>query len=135
MQNQVYRSLRDEIGIRRLYSLRAAESKNEFVSLKLWNTKLDADNYGSSEAFRRNMVSARNLLESKASILKYDVKSHVINPRIFLLQHQSKYLPRLSREHIALREIGRSQANAQSENPLEENPEDKAQPETMIGWS
>lgn len=79
MHNDVFPSLREQEGIRRLYLLRSAGDSNEFASVTFWNTDWDVGRYTASVAFERNIESVKDLLESEPRITEFAVESHDVN--------------------------------------------------------
>lgn len=78
MRSDVFPTLKQQAGIRRMYLLRSPERRNEFVSLTLWNSKSEADSYGSS-AYSKNTQTVSNFLESDPVLTEYDVEFHYVN--------------------------------------------------------
>ncbi len=78
MRNEIFPSLRNQAGIRRMYLLRTP-GESDFVSLTLWDNKSYADAYGTSNSFTKNTESVRNMLESDPAVTQFDVDLHDVN--------------------------------------------------------
>lgn len=78
MRNEIFPSLRNQAGIRRMYLLRTP-GESDFVSLTLWDNKSYADAYGSSDSFTKNTESVRNMLETDPAVTQFDVDLHDVN--------------------------------------------------------
>ena len=79
MKDSVFPRTRKCQGARRLYLLRSTQSANDYVVLTLWDSKKDADGYGSSKAYTTNSDELLPLVTSEPSLTEYDVVVHDIN--------------------------------------------------------
>ena len=79
MKDSVFPRTKRCAGARRLYLLRSTQSSNDFVVLTLWDSKKDADGYGSSEAYAKNSEELLPLVTSEPSLTEYDVVVHDVN--------------------------------------------------------
>src|SRR5579862_9869236 len=77
VRENVHTDLRNQPGIRRMYLLRGGGS--EFVSLSFWNSKGEADEYGRSRLFSRNLELLRPYLESEPVLTEFEVEFHDVN--------------------------------------------------------
>ena len=77
VRENVHPNLKNQPGIRRMYLLRGGGS--EFVSLSFWNSKGEADKYGRSQLFSRNLELLRPYLESEPVLTEFDVEFHDVN--------------------------------------------------------
>ncbi|MDG6908583.1 MAG: antibiotic biosynthesis monooxygenase [Nitrososphaerota archaeon] len=79
MRKDVLPILKKQPGIRRIYLLRRSGGENEFESTTFWNKRSDADSYGKSDIFSKNVTSVRDFLESDPTVTEFDVESHDVN--------------------------------------------------------
>ena len=79
MKDSVFPRTKKCRGARRLYLLRSTKAKSDFVVLTLWDSKKDADGYGSSDAYSKNSDELLPLVISDPSLTEYDVVVHDLN--------------------------------------------------------
>jgi heme-degrading monooxygenase HmoA len=79
MKDSVFPRTKRCPGARRLYLLRSTQSSKDFVVLTLWDSKKDADGYGSSEAYNKNSEELLPLVTSEPSLTEYEVVVHDVN--------------------------------------------------------
>ena len=79
MKDSVFPRTKKCKGARRLYLLRSTKSKNDFVVLTLWDSKKEADGYGSSDAYTKNSDELLPLVTSDPALTEYDVEVHDVN--------------------------------------------------------
>lgn len=67
-----------EKGLRRFFLIRSVENMNEFVTLTLWNSKRDADNYQRSGRYAKNLGKIRDMLEGEPVLSEFHVELHKV---------------------------------------------------------
>ncbi|MGI0090108.1 MAG: antibiotic biosynthesis monooxygenase family protein [Nitrososphaerales archaeon] len=72
-------SVKKQKGARRHYLMRSPTNEREFVSITLWNTKEDADEYQKSGSYSTNVEAVRNFLDTEPVLSEYEVVFHDIN--------------------------------------------------------
>jgi quinol monooxygenase YgiN len=82
MKDKVYPELGRENGIRRVYLLRDAANRNEFVSLTLWDSRTDADAYESTGHYASNRDLVREYLEEDPVVSQFEVEYHTVSPAL-----------------------------------------------------
>jgi heme-degrading monooxygenase HmoA len=81
MRGKVIPEIEKQIGVRRAYLLRSrnGDGGSDYVLFTLWNSKRDADEYGSSGVRDGHMQIIQNYTEAEPVINEYDVEYHVVN--------------------------------------------------------
>jgi len=78
MKTEVFPELRREKGFRRVYLMRDAVNRNQFISMTLWNSKAEADAYESSGHYSANADKVRDLLEEDPTASQLEVEYHMV---------------------------------------------------------
>ncbi len=71
-----------EKGLRRFFLIRSIENMNEFVALTLWNSKREADNYGKSGRYVKNLGKIREMLEDVPVLSEFHIELHRVGSSV-----------------------------------------------------